>query len=116
MVTLAENNICLCDMHGKNVIVNRSGITLIDLDESYFEHGWERERIIKNNRKEVAEVFKGIFDASLVPYHGEMITSITDCRTIGDLSRGYIENGIDHLYKELEGHKYMIDYVRKKTR
>jgi len=115
-MVLSEQKICLRDMHAGNAIVNKNGITFINLDDSYFGFNNTLDDIINNNRKQFANILKTMFYKSLRLYYGFDFVKLYDESIIRELTKKVSVYGIDALCEELENYKYPIDYVKRKNK
>ena len=110
MMRLSREGIIARDVHGGNVIMNKDAITVIDVDFFEEEYAYSEEKLIRNNRKILLDLFREL-------YVNNMKSMITDpseemYKRIQDLYSPF--NSFDMVAKKLEGYKYPIDYVRKK--
>ena len=106
---LIKKNILVEDLHDGNVIVNKDGITVIDIDMYKLSRiGFEEEVVLKN-KKSLYALFRDLYVNSIVDYHYGM-------QNYSSILRGLFDQTEDssEVSKKLKSYKYPIDYIRAK--
>lgn len=106
---LTKKNILVEDLHDGNVIVNKDGITVIDIDMyKLLKIGLEDE-VIFLNKKRLYFLFRDLYINSIVNNHCEM-------RNSGLILNGLFDHreDISEVNNKLKKYKYPIDYIRAK--
>lgn len=114
---LSSNGLKSRDLNRNNVIVNNSGIYVIDIDDYVAEEDVSRSILFEENTEEVIKLFEDLMAFSIVKYFEKPSL----------LKRKYIEENrvlfsldnplnADNIPKKLVKYKYPIDYFRSKVK
>lgn len=114
---LSDNNIRCCDLHRNNVILNTSGIYVIDADDYLFEEETSKSTLLSENTEEVVKLFEDLMALSISRYFGKpciskgkFIRENYNLFSLNDSTR------TDGIFKKLVKYKYPIDYFKSKVR
>lgn len=112
MKKLAENYICVDDLHKNNVILQNNKIVIIDIDLYYRFLNSSIQDILSKNVYNLNPLFHSLFLDCLTNISAkdrfEMVTRI------GNLFIMDSRYGIEPVVRKLSKYKYPIDYLRRK--
>lgn len=111
-VLLSEYNIRISDTCSQNVILNNSGITIIDTDFYYIDANSNKLAIKKSNIYDLGELFSWIYMNSLKETDFNKRSSMID--KIEKLFIPIGTFGVEPVIKKLIKYKYPIDYLQKR--
>ena len=109
-VLLSEYNIRISDTCSQNVILNNSGITIIDTDFYYIDANSNKLAIKKSNIYDLGELFSWIYMNSLKETDFNKRSSMID--KIEKLFIPIGTFGVEPVIKKLIKYKYPIDYLK----
>ena len=111
-VLLSEYNIRISDTCSQNVILNNSGITIIDTDFYYIDANSNKLAIKKSNIYDLGELFSWIYMNSLKETDFNKRSSMID--KIEKLFIPIGTFGVEPVIKKLIKYKYPIDYLQNR--
>lgn len=112
VIKLSENNIFVNDMHTGNIIINSSGITIIDYDLYVLDGYFTGPFLEYKNISSLRYLFREIFLEALLEYHTEY-NSDFNRQLIGNTFQLWNPMLLEKTCKKLTRHKYPIDYIKK---